>query len=53
VAAHLAVLDAADPQAAAAYRALGRLTADRALASGLLSAEKAEPLLDALQEAQR
>ena len=49
VAAHLSVLTALDPQAAAGYRALGRLTADRALASGLLSAEKAESLLDALQ----
>ena len=50
VAAHLRVLKQVDPQAAAGYRALGRLTADRALASGLLSAEKAEPLLEALQE---
>jgi predicted short-subunit dehydrogenase-like oxidoreductase (DUF2520 family) len=49
VAAHLAVLTEVDAQAAAGYRALGRLTADRALASGLLTAEKAEPLLDALQ----
>jgi len=50
VAAHLRVLKPADPQAAVGYRALGRLTADRALASGLLSAEKAEPLLEALKE---
>jgi predicted short-subunit dehydrogenase-like oxidoreductase (DUF2520 family) len=50
VAAHLRVLKQVDPQAAVGYRALGRLTADRALASGLLSAEKAEPLLDALKE---
>ena len=47
VAAHLAVLpDDVRP----AYLALARLTADRALASGRLTAAKAEPLLDVLSE---
>ncbi|GAA2034736.1 hypothetical protein GCM10009839_39100 [Catenulispora yoronensis] len=50
VAAHLAVLRTQDPQAARGYQALGRLTADRALASGLLSAEKAESLLGVLNK---
>jgi predicted short-subunit dehydrogenase-like oxidoreductase (DUF2520 family) len=50
VAAHLAVLKRIDVSAAVGYRALGRLTADRALASGLLAADKAEPLLDVLRE---
>ena len=50
VAAHLEVLAERDPQAARGYRALGRLTADRAMASGLLSAEKAEPLLGVLNK---
>jgi predicted short-subunit dehydrogenase-like oxidoreductase (DUF2520 family) len=49
-AAHHRVLKPVDAQAAVGYRALGRLTADRALASGLLSAEKAESLLEALKE---
>lgn len=48
VAAHLAALRAADPDAAAAYFALSRLTATRALDSGLLPADRAEPLLDVL-----
>ena len=50
VAAHIDVLKDVDPQAARGYRALGRLTADRALASGLLSAEKAESLLGVLNK---
>jgi predicted short-subunit dehydrogenase-like oxidoreductase (DUF2520 family) len=50
VAAHLEVLAERDAQAARGYRALGRLTADRAMASGLLSAEKAEPLLGVLNK---
>lgn len=50
VAAHLEALAERDAQAARGYRALGRLTADRALASGLLSAEKAESLLGVLNK---
>jgi predicted short-subunit dehydrogenase-like oxidoreductase (DUF2520 family) len=50
VAAHLDVLRDRDPQAARGYRAMGRLTADRAMASGMLSAEKAEPLLGILNK---
>ncbi|WP_194916272.1 Rossmann-like and DUF2520 domain-containing protein [Catenulispora rubra] len=50
VAAHLEVLAERDPQAARGYRALGRLTADRAMASGMLSAEKAESLLGVLNK---
>ncbi|MEZ0108830.1 putative short-subunit dehydrogenase-like oxidoreductase (DUF2520 family) [Catenulispora sp. EB89] len=50
VAAHLEVLAEHDPQAARGYRALGRLTADRAMASGMLSAEKAESLLGVLNK---
>jgi predicted short-subunit dehydrogenase-like oxidoreductase (DUF2520 family) len=53
VKAHLKVLEGRgglNASAATGYRALGRLTADRALASGLLKAEKAEQLLDALKE---
>lgn len=50
VAVHLSVLKQADEAAAAGYRAMGRLTADRALASGLLAADKAESLLGALRE---
>jgi len=50
VAAHLAELDriAPDSPVRAAYLAMARLTADRALAAGVLPAEKAEPLLDVL-----
>ena len=48
VAAHVAVLAARDPAALPAYRALARLTADRALAAGLLNPTDAERLLDAL-----
>ena len=50
MAAHLEVLADRDPQAARGYQALGRLTADRAMASGLLSAEKAESLLGVLNK---
>jgi predicted short-subunit dehydrogenase-like oxidoreductase (DUF2520 family) len=52
VAAHLAELDrvAPDGPVRAAYLAMARLTADRALAAGLLTAEQAEPLLDVLGE---
>jgi predicted short-subunit dehydrogenase-like oxidoreductase (DUF2520 family) len=48
VAAHLAAIRAADPGALPAYLALARLTADRALAVGRLSAGDAERLLDVL-----
>jgi predicted short-subunit dehydrogenase-like oxidoreductase (DUF2520 family) len=50
VAAHLAAIAAADPGALPAYLALARLTADRALAAGQLSASDAERLLDVLGE---
>ncbi|NHC44227.1 Rossmann-like and DUF2520 domain-containing protein [Motilibacter aurantiacus] len=48
VAAHVRELSAVSPEAAAAYVALARLQADRALAAGLLSPERAEALLDVL-----
>jgi predicted short-subunit dehydrogenase-like oxidoreductase (DUF2520 family) len=48
VASHLAAIEAADPGALPAYLALARLTADRALAAGRLSAGDAERLLDVL-----
>jgi predicted short-subunit dehydrogenase-like oxidoreductase (DUF2520 family) len=48
VAGHLAALRAAAPQALPAYLALARLTADRALASGMLRAPDAQRLLEVL-----
>ena len=48
VAAHIAAIAAHEPAALPAYRALARLTADRALAAGMLSAIDAERLLDVL-----
>ncbi|MDQ1745980.1 MAG: hypothetical protein QOD07_243 [Frankiaceae bacterium] len=48
VRAHLDVLG--EPELRAAYVALARLTAVRALAAGTLPAERAEPLLDVLAE---
>ena len=48
VASHLAAIEAAEPGALPAYLALARLTADRALAAGRLSAGDAERLLDVL-----
>ncbi len=48
VAAHLAAIGEREPGALAAYLALARLTADRALAAGLLSPNDAERLLDVL-----
>ncbi|MET9064790.1 Rossmann-like and DUF2520 domain-containing protein [Streptosporangium sandarakinum] len=45
---HIDALILAAPEAADAYVALARLTADRALAAGLLKPEAAERLLDAL-----
>ena len=50
VAAHLAVLREVSPHAAGAYLAMARLTADRALAAGLLRPAAAEALLDVLAE---
>jgi predicted short-subunit dehydrogenase-like oxidoreductase (DUF2520 family) len=48
VAAHVAAIKNAEPGALAAYLALARLTADRALTAGLLNPEDAERLLDVL-----
>ena len=53
VASHVAALQAAAPEALPAYLALARLTATRALASGLLAAPEAQRLLDVLAEARR
>ncbi|MGB8022362.1 MAG: DUF2520 domain-containing protein [Candidatus Nanopelagicales bacterium] len=49
VAAHLEALSRAAPEARSAYVAMARLTADRALAAGLLDPEAAEALLDVLR----
>jgi predicted short-subunit dehydrogenase-like oxidoreductase (DUF2520 family) len=48
VASHIEALAAAAPQALPAYLALARLTADRALAAGMLRAPDAQRLLDVL-----
>ncbi|MDQ1494832.1 MAG: hypothetical protein QOG69_1315, partial [Actinomycetota bacterium] len=48
VRAHLDVLADVAPETAAAYLAMARLTADRALAAGLLPAADAEALLGVL-----
>ena len=53
VAAHIAELRRVSPQALAAYVAMARLTADRALGAGLLKPEAAETLLDVLAEESR
>jgi predicted short-subunit dehydrogenase-like oxidoreductase (DUF2520 family) len=53
VAAHLRELRAVSPYALSAYVAMARLTADRALAAGLLKPEAAEALLDVLAEGAR
>jgi predicted short-subunit dehydrogenase-like oxidoreductase (DUF2520 family) len=45
---HLRQLQVASPEAAAAYQALARLTADRAMSAGLLAPADAERLLDVL-----
>jgi predicted short-subunit dehydrogenase-like oxidoreductase (DUF2520 family) len=50
VAGHVAELDRVSPRARAAYIALARLTADRALAAGMLKADAAARLLDVLAE---
>jgi predicted short-subunit dehydrogenase-like oxidoreductase (DUF2520 family) len=48
VAAHVEVIAATAPQALGAYRAMARLTADRAIAAGTLSAADAQRLLGVL-----
>ena len=48
VAAHVRELGEVSPEARTAYVALARVTADRALAAGLLRADAAEALLGAL-----
>ena len=48
VAAHLAELATVSTEAYDAYVAMARLTADRALAAGMLTAERAEALLEVL-----
>jgi predicted short-subunit dehydrogenase-like oxidoreductase (DUF2520 family) len=48
VAAHVRELSRVSPDAVAAYKAMARLTADRALAAGMLDPAKAEALLDVL-----
>ena len=53
VASHVRALRAASPEALAAYVALARLTADRALAAGSLGAPDAQRLLDVLAGAPR
>jgi len=53
VAAHVRELSRVSPDAAPAYKAMARLTADRALAAGLLDPAKAEALLDVLAEGVR
>jgi predicted short-subunit dehydrogenase-like oxidoreductase (DUF2520 family) len=53
VANHLKILDETAPESVAAYRALARRTADRAIAAGRLRARDAEPLLDVLAGAPR
>ena len=53
VAGHVDALSATAPEALPAYLALARLTATRALASGMLSAPDAQRLLDVLAEARR
>jgi len=53
VARHLEALRETAPEALAVYVALARLTADRALAAGLLTPPDAERLLDVLSGAHR
>ncbi len=48
---HVATIAAVAPDSLAVYLALARRTADRAIASGRLSATDAEPLLDVLAQA--
>jgi predicted short-subunit dehydrogenase-like oxidoreductase (DUF2520 family) len=53
VARHLEVLGAAAPETLPAYIALARLTADRAMAAGMLDADQAGELLDVLSNRSR
>jgi predicted short-subunit dehydrogenase-like oxidoreductase (DUF2520 family) len=53
VASHVAALQRASPEALRAYVALARLTADRALAAGLLAPPDAQRLLEVLAGAPR
>lgn len=53
VAGHVDALRATAPEALPAYLALARLTATRAMSSGMLSAPDAQRLLDVLAEARR
>ena len=53
MAGHLAALRRTAPEALPVYVALARLTADRALAAGLLAPPDAERLLDVLAGADR
>jgi predicted short-subunit dehydrogenase-like oxidoreductase (DUF2520 family) len=53
VAGHIEALREVSPEALRAYLALARLTADRALAAGILSAPAAQRLLDVLAGAPR
>jgi predicted short-subunit dehydrogenase-like oxidoreductase (DUF2520 family) len=53
VASHIAALREASPEALRAYVALARLTADRALAAGILDPPAAQRLLDVLAQAPR
>lgn len=53
VAAHVRELARVSPEAVAAYVAMARLTADRALSSGLLAPAAAEALLDVLAQETR
>jgi predicted short-subunit dehydrogenase-like oxidoreductase (DUF2520 family) len=53
VVSHVAALQAAAPEALPAYLALARLTASRALASGMLGVADAQRLLDVLAEVPR
>ena len=53
VASHVAALREVSPEALRAYVALARLTADRALAAGILDAPAAQRLLDVLAGAPR
>ena len=50
VAAHLHAIELVSAEAALGYRALARLTADRAVEAGLLSSRDAESLLDVLSD---
>lgn len=53
VAAHVRELRRVSPEGLAAYVAMARLTADRAIAAGMLDPAAAEPLLDVLAEGAR